>query len=311
VFRFGFRGGADERRIRVASIAAACVLVIALFWRQLMAAVILAVQNDRYIQIVGGPMLCVALLYWKRDSIFTEARFSPRPALPVLAALFIACFIWVMVQPPGTDLGALMAVVPVILLIWITTFLLCYGPLTFRRALYALACLAIAIPVPSAWLDDVSSGFQQGSAAVCYAVLTLIGVPVLRNGMVFSLPGLDFQIAPECSGIRSALAFIMVALLAGGLFLRSGWRRAILIAATIPIAIFKNAVRIVVITTLGAYVDRSFIEGPFHHQYGGLIFGPLDIALFIPVLMGLQRLDRRSSQPAAPRVPEHAASSTA
>jgi hypothetical protein len=64
-----------------------------------------------------------------------------------------------------------------------------------------------------------------------------------------------------------------------------------LLAATVPIAIFKNAVRVVVITLLAANVDRSFIDGPFHHKYGGVIFAPLDILVFVPLVVALRRIE--------------------
>jgi hypothetical protein len=71
---------------------------------------------------------------------------------------------------------------------------------------------------------------------------------------------------------------------------------------------FKNAVRICVTATLAAFVDRAFIDGPFHHVYGGVIFAPLDCVLFIPFLIGLRKLehkfagilDRSWRQPQAP-----------
>jgi exosortase len=149
------------------------------------------------------------------------------------------------------------------------------------------------IPLPSSWMDQIVAGFQHGSAAVSYQILRLSGIPVWRRGTLFSLPGLDFEVAPECSGIHSSLALIMIAIVAGYVCLRSGWARAALILLTIPIALFKNAVRIVVISILGAYVDRAFLDGPFHHQYGGLLFSVVAVVLFVLVLAGLQKIEKR------------------
>ncbi|MEI9976860.1 MAG: exosortase/archaeosortase family protein [Ignavibacteriota bacterium] len=166
----------------------------------------------------------------------------------------------------------------------------------------------LSLPDDSAtcYLDGARGAFlQHGSATVAFRILQASGMPVLRHGMQFSLPGLDFEVAPECSGIHSSVALLMVALVAGYLCLRSGWSRLVLLFLTVPIALIKNATRIVAITTLSVRVDRSFIDGPFHHRYGGAIFSTVAVVLFVLVLAGLQRLERGrplgSAHPIGPR----------
>ncbi len=61
----------------------------------------------------------------------------------------------------------------------------------------------------------------------------------------------------------------------------------------VPIAIFKNAVRIVTISSLSVYVDRTIIDGPLHHK-GGPVFAIVDLAIFVPLLIALQRSETRS-----------------
>jgi exosortase/archaeosortase family protein len=100
------------------------------------------------------------------------------------------------------------------------------------------------------------------------------------------------------------LALLMVSLIAAYLFLRSGWSRAALILLTVPIALIKNAARIVTIAILGAYVDRIYIDGPLHHKYGGLVFSVFGAILFVLALAGLQRLERwvLEDRPLRPRL---------
>jgi len=84
-------------------------------------------------------------------------------------------------------------------------------------------------------------------------------------------------------------------LLAGRVCLRYGWTRLALVVATIPIAILKNAFRISVLASLGAYVSPAFLHGRLHH-YGGLVFTPLGVVLFLVVLAGLQRYEARAER---------------
>ncbi len=121
-----------------------------------------------------------------------------------------------------------------------------------------------------------------------YALFRLLGVPVLWRHFKFLLPGVEIEIAEECSGIRSSLALFITSILAGYVFLRSNWRKALFSLFTIPVVIFKNAVRIVTISCLGVYVNPGFLYGKLH-QYGGLPFSLVSLVLLVPFLIALQK----------------------
>jgi exosortase len=273
-------------------IFAVCLLTLLVFGPSLKTTIGLALHDDRYLQIAVAPLACSLLLFRRRTEIFSRARYSPRAGAPLLA-LTVLLGIFSVYSTPGSESTGPLVEVFALILVWMAAFVLCFGVHSFRAGLYPLCCMFLMIPLPSSWMDRIVAGFQHGSAAVSYQILRLSGIPVWRRGTLFSLPGLDFEVAPECSGIHSSLALMMIAIVAGYVCLRSGWARAALILLTIPIALFKNAVRIVVISILGAYVDRAFLDGPFHHQYGGLLFSVVAVALFVLLLAGLQKIERR------------------
>jgi exosortase len=178
-------------------------------------------------------------------------------------------------------------------LVWIAGFVLCYGMRSFHAALFPLFFLLLMIPIPTLVLDNTVLALQKGSSQVTYALFKLLGVPVFWQGFRFSLPGVEIEIAKECSGIRSSLALFITGILAAHVFLRSGWRMIVLSLSTIPLAIFKNAVRIVTLSWLGVYVDRSFLFGRLHHQ-GGILFALVALAIFVPLLFALQESESRA-----------------
>src|SRR5262249_6450316 len=128
-----------------------------------------------------------------------------------------------------------------------------------------------------------------------HVIFNLLGVPVYREGFFFALPGLAIEVAEECSGIRSSLALLITGCLAANMLLRTPWTRTALLAAIVPIAIVKNAVRIVVLSLLSIYVDMGFITGKLH-QVGGipLFFGTLLVVG--GVVWVLQRLEARGNR---------------
>ncbi len=272
---------------------AVCLTILLLFWPSFAFAIGLALRDDRYLQVLLGPLASAVLLFWNRNAIFRDTQYSPTVGLPLAFSASLLGLVAVGYRRPGNEGVGLMFAMLAGVLLCSAGFVLCYGPRSFRAALYPLACLLLMVPLPRPWMDQVAASLQRGSAEVTYALLFLCRIPFLRHGMDFSLPGLDFQVGPECSGIRSTLALLVVAIGVAYVYLRSGWLRALLIVLTVPIVLVKNAVRIVAISTLGAYVDRVFVDGPFHHKFGGLVFSFVGVLLLVGVLAGLQRIERR------------------
>ncbi len=263
-----------------------------MFGPTLKATISLGFRDDRYLQIAAAPLVCSLLIFLQRTEIFSRARYSPRIGIPLLS-LAVLIGILAVYRDPGSESTGLLPGMIGMTLVWLAAFILCCGMDSFRAALYPLCCILLMIPLPASWMDQVAGALQHGSATLSCEILRLFGVPVWRHGMLLSLPHLDVEVAPECSGIHSSLALMIIAVVAGYVCLRSGLARVLLVLLTIPIALFKNAVRIVVISILGAYVDRAFVDGPFHHRYSGLLFSVVGVALFVALLAGLQKIENR------------------
>ena len=264
-----------------------------LFWSSLWTVLNLSISDDRYLPIALAPLMCLFLMYWERPRIFPSSRFWPRIGIPLLSAAMLFGLTLSILRPPANDGTGLVSTIFAVVLMWMAGFILCFGPDSSKNAFFPLCCLFLMIPISPALMDWMTAELQQGSAATSFHILRFMGIPVFREGMTFMLPGLSIKVAPECSGIHSWLAFVIVAILATRVCLRSRWMMFALVALTIPIAIFKNAVRIVAISSLTVYVDRSVISGPIHHN-GGPLFALVDLAIFVPLLIGFQRFEIRS-----------------
>lgn len=275
-----------------------------LFLRYVEATIALALHDNRYFQVVVAPFLCAFLIFWHRARIFKVAHYSPGVGFPPFIILAVLCLL-LRYRYPSTPLGSSFALAFSVLLL-MSVFLLFNGVRSFREALFPLCCLLLMIPLPPDWMDKINAAYQHGSAEMSLAIFRLTGTPVFREGMRFSLPGLNIEIAKECSGIRSGLMFFTVGILAASLYLQSGWRKLVLIAATVPISIMKNAVRIVSLSLLSIYVDRFFLNGPLHHKYGGMLSLPVDLALFVPLVLALRKSEDRAARLTATKPPDAA-----
>jgi exosortase len=133
---------------------------------------------------------------------------------------------------------------------------------------------------------------QYASAEVTYFLFMLTPLPVFREGLYFALPGLQIEVASECSSIRSSLALLITSVLASHLCLRRWWSKAVIWSLVYPLAVFKNGVRIVTLCLLTLYVDKGFIQGGLHTRGGAVFFG-LALAMLLPILLALRKLEVR------------------
>jgi exosortase len=239
-------------------------------------------------------MISGFLLYFEKTRIFSQPKDRGVIGFPLLlgaAAIYALSILHGLGAGTGLALKILSAV-----LVWAAIFAFCYGSRALRAAAFPLGFLAFMIPLPASVLDWIVHALQSASADVSAVLFHAIGMPSFRRGFSFLLPGVQIEVARECSGIRSTSALVLMSVLAGYVLLRSASRRICLTLAAIPIGIFKNAVRIVALSYLGVYVDRAYLVGKLHHQYGGLVFSSLSLLLLVPLLMLLRRSEGRSKQ---------------
>jgi exosortase len=142
----------------------------------------------------------------------------------------------------------------------------------FRAILFPWAVLFLMVPLPAIIFNQIALPLQFQASALATGMLQLVGVPVLREGNVIQLPSLTLDVVEACSGLRSLVSLITLAVLYGYIFERRTWRRLLLILVAVPIAVIANGVRIMGSGILGQYWDPDKAEGFFHMFTGWLIF---------------------------------------
>jgi len=277
-----------------------CVLAVLLFEAPLTTLCRLSQQQEMYSHTLVIAPISLGLVYLNRKRIFRDVHYCFGLGVGLLIAGMMLFWLSHRLSLNLDQNDYLSLAVFSFVIVLIVGFVLSYGTKAFRAAAFPLLFLLLMVPVPGFLLERIILALQRGSAEVVDVFFKLSGVPVLRQGFTFALPRVTIDIAHECSGIRSSLALFITSLLAGSVFLRSKSRRGVLSLFVVPVAIIKNGVRIVTLSLLAAYVDRSFLTGSLHHRYGGAVFSVLALAAMVPVLWLLQRQER-NSQSCRPR----------
>ena len=81
---------------------------------------------------------------------------------------------------------------------------------------------------------------------------------------------------------------IVITLILAHLFLRSWWRKVLLVVVAIPLSVAKNAVRMFTITELSTQVDPGYLNRRLHHN-GGVIFLGFALVVDVGLLLILRR----------------------
>ncbi|HYA13950.1 MAG TPA: exosortase/archaeosortase family protein [Syntrophales bacterium] len=245
-------------------------------------------HSEYYSHIVLIPFVSIYLLYQKRKSILSKINYSFTAGLPLI---IIGCLLYftglsMKDQLSQNDFTSIIALSSVVFISG--AFILIYGTQAFKSALFPFLFLIFIIPIPSSLLDGIIHFLQVGSTEVTNMLLMATDVPFLRDGFVFYLPGQSVEVAQQCSGIRSSIALFITAVLAGHLFLKSWWKKVILVACIFPIAMFKNGIRIASLTLLGVYIDPRILQSSLHRD-GGIPFFVLALVLMAPILYFLRK----------------------
>ncbi len=161
---------------------------------------------------------------------------------------------------------------------------------------FPMAFLIFLVPLPDAAVDWLEKASMLASADAAAMYFRVTGTTVFRQGQVFELPGIVLQVAQECSGIRSSWVLFITSLLASHVFLKTRWRRIVLVAFVIPLGILRNGFRILVIGLLCVHVGPHMIDSPIHHR-GGPLFFALSLIPLTLLLWWLRRQERRLNPP--------------
>ena len=173
-----------------------------------------------------------------------------------------------------------------------------FGWRVFRALIFPWAVLFLMIPIPTIVFNQITFPLQLLASRLATSLLTLIGVPVLREGNVIQLPIMSLEVAEACSGIRSLVSLTTLAVIYGYFIETRTGRRIVLALFAIPIAVAANAMRVMGTGLVAQYWDPAKAEGFFHEFSGWIIFVlSLGMLLLVHRAMGLiNRTQKAGSQ---------------
>jgi exosortase len=141
-----------------------------------------------------------------------------------------------------------------------------------RAVSFPIGYLFFMIPLPEIMYNQITFPLQLLASRLATFCLELVRVPVLRDGNVLVLSNYSLEVVEACSGIRSLITLISLAVAYGYLAERRHWVRWLLAILMVPIAIVSNAMRIMGAGVMAHQFGPAFAEGFLHEFSGWVIF---------------------------------------
>ncbi len=284
------------QRSRVGGCAGFVALLTLLFIQPLTRLMLYAARSDLHSHIILVPFITVYLLYLQRGRPSVAYRTSVGGTVIVggIGIVAVAAAIEWRATLSINDGLALMALAFVSFVA--AGGFLFLGSKWMASKAFPVAFLIFMVPLPDAAVNWLEKASVLASAEAAAQFFNVSGTPMVRHGTVFELPGIVLQVGQECSGIHSSWVLFITSLLASHLFLRTRWRKTVLVAFVIPLGILRNGFRILVIGLLCVHVGPYMIDSMIHRR-GGPFFFALSLAPLFLLLWWLRRQERRLNLP--------------
>jgi exosortase len=243
-----------------------------------------------------APVLRGLAVQWARDADYSYGFFVPVFSGYVLWRLrgqlaankatgsnfgFLVMMVAVCLLFLGS-LGAELFTIRFSLLVLLTGIVLFLsGWQVLRIVSFPLGFLVFMIPLPAIIYNQITFPLQLLASRLASSWLELVGVPVLRNGNVLVLSSYSLEVVEACSGVRSLMTLVSLAVAYGYLAESRVWVRCTLALLMVPTAIVTNATRVTIAGILAHKFGAETSEGFVHVFSGWLMFLSALVLLFL------------------------------
>jgi exosortase len=227
------------------------------------------------------PFVVLAIFWWKRKKLLALPLNTWWPGILLLAGALALHLFGYMAQQTRISIIALFAGIYALMgLAW--------GRQWLRESFFPFFLFAFCVPL--GW-SVVSITFPL-RVLVCKLVVLISGyvlqIDIRREGTKLLDPSgaYEYDVAAACSGIRSLFATLSVAIIYAMLCFRPLWKRGVLIASAVPLAVLGNTIRMLSIVIAAEIWGQA--GGSYVHDGGP--YGILSLLPYVAAFGGLMLL---------------------
>ena len=262
-------GGSGSERKRaprnIAAIVAVAALVVLVYHETLVVLWRTWATNPNYSHGYLIPPV-VAFLLWRDRRRYLTAR--GRGSLFGLVLIGLALLGHIVSIRAGVFMTQGYSLV--LLLFGLSVFF--HGGRATRTVWFPLGYLVLMLPMPPYMMNVIAFRLKVFAARAGSGIAIKLGIPLARSGMTIHIPTGSLRIADPCSGLRSLIALVALGALFAYLTRGKTWKRVVLFASAVPLAVLANVVRIAVLCVVANIWGIDAALGFFHDFSGLLLF---------------------------------------
>ena len=234
-----------------------------------------------------GFIIPIVSLYWiyqKRNKLMAaEKNIEPLALFILLPACAIQIF------SSFFRIYFISAFSFVFILIGAAYFL--YGKKVLKEIWFPLAFLFLMIPLPLLFISEITLKMKFFVSEISTHLINAIGIKATRQGSYIFTPNAVCLVGDPCSGLRSFLAFLCLGLVFAYGDNLQAWKKAILIAAGLPLAIVSNVIRVFGMSMIGEIYGMDLVKNKLVHDGAGISVFVIALIIFIFLRKKLERLN--------------------
>jgi exosortase len=228
------------------------------------------------------PIVCGYIVWSNRQNLFSSV-----PAKPNWWGLLLVA--WGFFQAVLGILGADFFIARTAFIVALIGVIITLGGLrTVRKLAFPLFLLLFMIRIPLFIYSQITFPLQIFASQLAAGALSMLGIPVMREGNVLELASQKLSVVEACSGIRSLISLSFMALVYAYFCDRKVWMRSVLLVLSIPIAILCNASRITLTGIMSEY--NKDLAGGVYHSFEGWVMFMVALVVLIVVHQIINRL---------------------
>ena len=147
---------------------------------------------------------------------------------------------------------------------------LLFGGALLRSIWFPLLYLALTLPPPDSVVAAVTQPIKIAISEWAVHLLYELGYPIASSGVTIQIAQYELLVAAACAGLNSIISLGAICLFYGYLRHRTNFAAFAMIAlSVIPIAVFSNFIRVIILILITYYLGEAAAQG-FLHDFAGL-----------------------------------------
>ena len=154
---------------------------------------------------------------------------------------------------------------------------------------FPLFYLLFAVPLPDSLVAALTNPLKMWISESAVSLLYWAGYPIASAGVMIHIGQYQLLVAAACAGLNSLITLTALTLFYVYLSHRANWRyMTLLIAAAVPIAIFSNMVRVLLLILITYHGGEAAAQG-FLHNFAGMTTFAISLATIYLLDLAVQK----------------------